>query len=160
MVKVIIIAAIVIFVIYTATKGKKGGSSSAGAPANKPAPSLPKATIENGRVMINGIDYTKDFHRNHAYFKEIIARNFAEYTLRENVPMTEIDAEASKFFKPLDFLLVKDGQPVLAIAIAKDKASKKTPIVCRKHNVKYVTMYYVYENKESFVTDRIKNALL
>ncbi len=165
MVKVIIIAAIVLFVIYTATKGKKGGGASGAAKTAASGKSLPpkkaqNVVRENGRIFINGVDYTKDFNRSHAYFKDIIERNFSEYTIQEHVPMTQIEPGASKFFKPLDFLFNKDGKPVLAVAITKEKASKKAPIICKNHNIKYVVIYSPYENKESFVVDRINKALM
>ncbi len=160
----ILLIIVALVIVVGVVRGKIGGASASGAAKtpNKPLPPKKNQNVvrENGRIFINGIDYTKDFNRSHGYFKDIIERNFAEYAIEENVPMTQIEPGASKFFKPLDFLFNKDGQPVLAVAITKEKPSKKAPIICKNHNIKYVVIYSPYENKESFVVDRIKNALM
>lgn len=120
-----------------------------------------KSSCKSDSIMINGINYSKEFNRNHDYFRNIIKTNFNGYTIEENVPVKRIREGASEAFKPISYLLSRDGKPVAAIAIipAFRNASAKAAEICKENNIAYITFYCQYENTENYVVNRINDAL-
>lgn len=139
----------------------------------------PAAVSATGNTAITpditgNINYAKTFNRDHNWFKPIINDNFGgEYTIRENITMGELLPQPAnspydrqdyqrvlKNFNVLDFVLYKNGTPVMVIDINRTKqAHRGARDLCTANNIGHLTFYTVYENNAAYVTARIKQAL-
>jgi len=131
------------------------------APAGNAAGSAANATMGQSGVIINGIDYSTTYNRNHDYFRDIIRGNFSNYEIEENVPVSRIKPGASSAFFPISYLLSQGGRPVAVIAIMPPFKSPSVRLrdVCCELNIPFITFFCQYENRESYVVNRINDKI-
>lgn len=117
----------------------------------------------------------------HAYFAEILRNRFPQYTVRENVPVTELTGNVSDVFRlyenrpnqvykaewgrPYDFVLYSGEKPVTAVMLGDGHchSSKVTYLIskmfAKKFNVPYLGFYTQFPNTEDYVVKRIREGL-
>ena len=124
-----------------------------------------------------GMDYQEQVD----YFKGILVTEFPEYTIRENVEVTELVGDANDKFKlyqsrpyreykaewgqPYNFVMYKDGEVkgVLMIGGERSHHAKVKYLISRmyakKIEVPYLGFYTHMPNKISFVVNHIQKSL-
>ena len=162
-------------VIKEAAEEKKKEPASAPKPAaSEPAPKQeyrPSADAlahqyepdEDGHYEIFGIS-TKTHDVWVAYFKDIFAKYFPEYTLETELSASVLDPTAHPKCKPVSFMLSSGGQYKLAVQLVTTKTyrglpNKATEKICSDRGIKVLRFYEQCENREDYVADRIKSAL-
>ena len=108
-------------------------------------------------------EFNDAFHRDIAYFRDILARNFSDFTIEENVPISRFAADAHPKCIPVTFLLSKGGTNFAFFVMPLNKVpglpytgSKKA---LRAAGIKTVHCIDCYKNEESYVVNRIRNAM-
>ena len=116
-----------------------------------------------------------------AYFREILATEFSQYGVRENVPVQELTGYVSDEFdfwgdrrhqvykaewgKPYDFVMYLNGVPKAAIVFGRktQHKDKVTYLISRmyakKLNMVYIGFYLQFPNYRPYVVNRIKEHL-
>lgn len=115
------------------------------------------------------------------YFRKIISDEFPEYTLRENVAVTELvgyaadtmqlyttrpyQAYRAEWGQPYSFVMYKDGI-VKAVVMLGDSHSHDNGVkflISRKYaqkvGVPYINFYTQFHNRKSYVVERIRDFL-
>lgn len=116
-----------------------------------------------------------------SYFRDILQKNFPQFTVKENVPVTELTGDINDVFrlykerpnqvykaewgKPYNFVLYSEGKAkaVIMLATTNEHSVKVTYLIskmfAKKLNVPYLGFYTKFNNKEEYVVNRIKNIL-
>lgn len=116
-----------------------------------------------------------------SYFRNILQKNFPQFTVKENVPVTELTGDINDVFrlykerpnqvykaewgKPYNFVLYSEGKAkaVIMLATTNEHSVKVTYLIskmfAKKLNVPYLGFYTKFNNKEEYVVNRIKNIL-
>ena len=116
-----------------------------------------------------------------AYFREILATEFPQYTVRENVPVPELTGYVSDQFslwgerqtqaykaewgKPYDFVMYLNGMPKAAIVFGRGSQHKHkvkhliSRMYAKKLNMVYIGFYLQFPNYRPYVVNRIKEHL-
>ena len=138
------------------------------APAPQPAAETITATVNNPdaeRIYDEDgkYEFNDTFNRDTAYFRDIIQRNFADYTIEENVPITRFDASAHPKCIPVTFLLSKGGYSFAFFVMPINKTNglpyKGSKQALRAAGIKTVHCINCYKNEEAYVVNRIKAAM-
>jgi len=114
------------------------------------------------------------------YFREIIQNNFTDYTIREDVPVTQLTGDVSDIFRlyktrpnqaykaewgrPYDFVFYKDNVVKAVVVIGDDKSYKNvkcliSKMFAKKLQTPYIGFYIKFPNKENYVVERIREIL-
>lgn len=115
------------------------------------------------------------------YFRSILKTHFPAYTLKENVPVTELTGDVQESFqlykerpyqvykaewgKDYDFVLCADGQPKAIVMLGEGHCHSKhvdfliARMFAKKLNVPYIGFYLEFPNKEDYVVGRIREQL-
>lgn len=115
------------------------------------------------------------------YFREIIRREFPEYTLRENVAVTELVGNAAdsmqlystrpyqayraEWGQPYSFVMYKNGivKGVVMLGNNRSHESNVKFLISRKYaqkvGVPYINFYTQFHNRKSYVVERIRDFL-
>ncbi len=99
-----------------------------------------------------------------AKFDDIIARHFADCTVRKNVPAAELKPDCHPACTPVQYMFYRDGRPVLAIVLVSRRTYngmnvKGTKMICENLGINYERFYNDMENEESYVVNRIRENL-
>jgi len=116
-----------------------------------------------------------------AYFREILATEFPQYSVRENVPVQELAGDVSDEFslwgertnkvyraewgKPYDFVMYQNGLPKAAIVFGRGAQHKHkvkhliSRMYAQKLNMVYIGFYLQFPNYRPYVVNRIKEHL-
>ena len=116
-----------------------------------------------------------------AYFKGILETRFPEYTVKENVPVTELTGDVEETFqlyetrpyraykaewgKDYDFVLYSDGKPKAVIMLGNGHCHSKhvdfliSRMFAKKLGVPYLGFYLEFPNTEDYVVRRIREQL-
>lgn len=116
-----------------------------------------------------------------SYFRDILQKNFPQFTVKENVPVTELTGDINDVFrlykerpnqvykaewgKPYNFVLYSEGKAkaVIMLATTNEHSVKVTYLIskmfAKKLNVPYFGFYTKFNNKEEYVVNRIKSNL-
>ncbi|MCR4853282.1 MAG: hypothetical protein K5893_06815 [Prevotella sp.] len=133
----------------------------------RPAQSPDPPTVEREKTDAEWVDY----------FKEILMTDFSSYTIRENVPVTDLVGFANDEFKlyetrprqaykaewgqPYTFVLETDGQPkgvvMLGNGHSHDSGVKYliARMYAKKLKIPYINFYTQMPNERSYVVKRI-----
>lgn len=117
----------------------------------------------------------------HQYFKEILATEFQEYTVKENVPVQDLAGNANDEFQlystrprqaykaewgqPYTFLLLKEGTPkgVVMLGSGHSHDSNVKYLIARMYAKKlglpYINFYLQMPNERAYVIQRINSFL-
>lgn len=117
----------------------------------------------------------------HAYFAGILRNRFPQYTVRENVPVTELTGNVSDVFRlyenrpnqvyraewgrPYDFVLYVGGKAAGAVMLGDGHchSTKVTFLIskmfAKKLNIPYLGFYTQFPNTEDYVVNRIREGL-
>lgn len=152
--------------------GKKvGESTSQNAPAPTPTPAAPQNVAEPARdpeaerfyFEDGSYEFNNTFHRDTAYFRDILFRNFADYGIEENVSVSRFDASAHPKCTPVTFLLTKDGRRYAFFVIEINRTSgmpyRGAKAVLDAAGIRHIHCIPCYKNEESYVVNRIKSIL-
>ena len=144
-------------------------------PQPKPAPQ-PAATphYEDEEIVRTDAEWV-------AYFREILATEFAAYNVRENVPVTDVAGFANDEFQlyktrpcqaykaewgqPYTFLLEQGGTPKGVVMLGKGNShdSKVKYLISRmyakKSGLPYINFYTQMANERNYVIGRIRKFL-
>ena len=90
------------------------------------------------------------------FFADILASEFSEYEVKENVPVSELGGEG----KPYEFGLYKNGKLVAVIPLVEhnrvnNKAYKDSKEAAAKANVPFINFHLHMPNERDFVIYRI-----
>ena len=116
-----------------------------------------------------------------AYFREILATEFSQYGIRENVPVQELTGDVSEEFdlwgdrrhqvykaewgKPYDFVMYQNGMPKAAIVFGRSNQHKHkvkhliSRMYAKKLNMVYIGFYLQFPNYRDYVVKRINEHL-
>lgn len=116
-----------------------------------------------------------------AYFKGILETRFPEYTVKENVPVTELTGDVEETFqlyetrpyraykaewgKDYDFVLYSDGKPKAVVMLGDGHCHSKhvdfliSRMFAKKLDVPYIGFYLEFPNVEEYVVGRIREQL-
>ena len=116
-----------------------------------------------------------------AYFREILATEFPQYAVRENVPVQELTGDVSDEFslwgerttqvykaewgKPYDFVMYLNGVPKAAIVFGRSNQHKHkvkhliSRMYAKKLNMVYIGFYLQFPNYREYVVKRINEHL-
>lgn len=116
-----------------------------------------------------------------AYFREILATEFPQYAVRENVPVPELTGYVSDEFslygdrsnqvykaewgKPYDFVMYLNGVPKAAIVFGRASQHKHkvkhliSRMYAKRLNMVYIGFYLQFPNYRPYVVNRIKEHL-
>lgn len=150
------------------TPGKKPAATPAPAPAPQaaaPVVNTPAADPDAERIYREdgGYDFNDSFHRDAAYFRNILVKNFPDWSLEENVPITRIDASAHPKCIPVTFMMSKAGQNFAFFVMPINKTNglpyKGSKQALKAAGIKTVHCIECYKNEESYVVNRIRNAM-
>ena len=94
------------------------------------------------------------------YFAEILASEFGQFQVRENVSLSEFGAEG----RPYDFCLYQNGVLVAVIVLAERNRTRNHPYwnsekAARAMNVPFVHFYTHMPNERGFVIGRINRLM-
>ena len=142
-------------------------------PASRPTPQ-PKPTYEREEIHRSNAEW-------HQYFKEILATEFQEYTVKENVPVQDLAGNANDEFQlystrprqaykaewgqPYTFLLLKEGSPkgVVMLGSGHSHDSNVKYLIARMYAKKlglpYINFYLQMPNERAYVIQRINSFL-
>ncbi|MBO7649856.1 MAG: hypothetical protein J6S79_03835 [Lachnospiraceae bacterium] len=138
------------------------------APAPAPVQSAPQAPAydpDAERIYREdgGYDFNDSFHRDAAYFRDILVRNFPGWTLEENVPITRFAADAHPKCIPVTFLMSNGGSQFAFFVMPINKTNglpyKGSKEALKQAGIKTVHCIECYKNEESYVVNRIRNAM-
>ena len=108
-------------------------------------------------------EFNDTFNRDEAYFRDILVRNFPDWNLEENVPITRFDASAHPKCIPVTFLMTQGASTFAFFVMPLNKTnglpyqgSKKA---LRQAGIKTVHCIKCYKNEEKYVVNRIRNAM-
>ena len=115
------------------------------------------------------------------YFREILATEFAQYSVRENVPVTDVAGFANDEFqlyqtrpcqaykaewgKPYTFLLEQDGRPKGVVMLGKGHSHDSNVkyliarMYAKKSYIPYINFYTQMPNERDYVIGRIRKFL-
>ena len=116
-----------------------------------------------------------------AYFKGILETRFPEYSVKENVPVTELTGDVEETFqlyetrpyraykaewgKDYDFVLYSDGKPKAVVMLGDGHCHSKhvdfliSRMFAKKLDVPYIGFYLEFPNEEEYVVGRIREQL-
>ena len=116
-----------------------------------------------------------------AYFKGILETRFPEYSVKENVPVTELTGDVEEVFqlyadrpnqvykaewgKDYDFVLYSDGKPKAVVMLGEGHCHSKhvdfliARMFAKKLNIPYLGFYLEFPNQEDYVVRRIREQL-
>ena len=99
--------------------------------------------------------HTKD------YFKEILYSEFSKYTIRENIPVSEIGGEGKSY----DFGLYENGILKGFVVLVErnrdnNKAYKDSKLYANKAKIPFINFYLHMPNEKKFVIYRINHHLI
>ena len=101
--------------------------------------------------------------RPHEYFKDILQKEFPNYSFAENVRAEAIDPSADRRNPPVDFIVMKQRRPALAIFLfGSDKRpdrNRKLVEQLEQKGIPSIWFYTSLPNYEFYVIDRIRTAL-
>jgi hypothetical protein len=94
------------------------------------------------------------------YFSQILASEFAQYQVRENVPVSEFGGEG----RPYEFALLQEGKIVAFIMLTKMngascKLYRNSADKAKELGIPFINFYTHMYNKRSYVINRIKRML-
>ncbi len=115
-----------------------------------------------GTIEEPGSEWDIEYSHDIAYFRDIIKRNFPEYTVEENVPFsTLVSASTSVSYPPYTFVFRKDGAAVLVISLqSKYHYRKGLHTYCEwKAGIRHLNFFAEYPDREDYVVNRIRQAL-
>ena len=114
-----------------------------------------------------------------AYFRQILAENFGQYSVRENVPVQELVGNVSDEFqlyatrpsqaykaewgKPYDFVLCEGDRVKGVVVIGKTQSQYKhvsfliAKMYAKKMGVPFISFYMDAPNEHDYVVNRIRN---
>lgn len=153
--------------------GKKVGEAASQKPTPTPAPqpaaaqtaAEPARDPEAERYYLEdgSYEFNNTFHRDTAYFRDIIFRNFGDYGVEENVSISRFDENAHPKCTPVTFLLTKDGKRY-AFYVIEQKRTNGMPYrgakkVLDAAGIRHIHCIPCYKNEESYVVNRIKSIL-
>lgn len=104
------------------------------------------------------------------FFEEILTTEFASYTIKkavaaaELVAMTGITVAYHPACSPVDFLIMKDNEPVLAVMLVRANTYrgmnvKGTYAICEAAGLQYVRFFTDMANERAYVVERMKQYL-
>ncbi|MCR5207072.1 MAG: hypothetical protein K6C14_01165 [Eubacterium sp.] len=98
------------------------------------------------------------------HFEEIIDAEFADYEVKKRVSAAELDPSCHPKCAPIQFLFIKNGTPVLAVALVRTNNYRGMNVVATKkivedRGIKYLRFFEEYANEKEYVVNRIKNNL-
>ena len=115
------------------------------------------------------------------YFKNVLQKNFPQYVLKENVPVTELTGDVHDVFKlykerpnqvykaewgkPYDFVLYAGDTPKAVVMLGIDHVHQSkvvyliSKMFAKKLKVPYLGFYLQFPNEESYVVERVRKAL-
>ena len=167
-------------------------------PQPKPQPEAPKADehvrhcAECGAVIPDGSQFCpkcgtklllppqspEQEEEWHAYFKQVITKNFSQFTLREGVPVTDLTGDVNDVFKlyagrpnqvykaewgrPYDFVLSAEGKTKAVVMLGSGHSHNAnvkyliSKMFAKKLGVPYIGFYIQFPNDEAYVVKRIK----
>lgn len=131
-------------------------------PQNANAGTSNAGTPNAGTTEESGSEWDIEYSHDIAYFRDIIKRNFPEYTVEENVPFsTLVSAATSVSYPPYTFVFRKDGAAVLVISLqSKYHYRKGLHTYCEwKAGIRHLNFFAEYPDREDYVVDRIRQAL-
>ena len=94
------------------------------------------------------------------YFKDILYSEFSKYTIRENVPVSEIGGEGKNY----DFGLYENGVVKGFVVLVEhnrdnNKAYKDSKLYAKKAKIPFINFYLHMPNKKDFVLYRINHLI-
>ena len=95
-----------------------------------------------------------------AYFADILASNFSQYQVRENIPLSEFGAEG----RPYDFGLYQNGQLVSVVVLAGHNRTRNHPYwnsekKAKELGIPFINFYTHMPNEKDFVIYRINHLM-
>ena len=146
----------------------------------KKAAANPKPAVDRSLYEADEEVYRTDAEW-HAYFRDILQKDFAEYAVRENVPVTEIAgnvAEEAQLYstrprqvyraewgEPYTFVLYQGAAPKAVVMLGSGNShhAKVKYLVARmyaqKTGLPYINFYTQMPNKHDYVVGRIRKFL-
>ena len=96
----------------------------------------------------------------HAYFAGILAGQFGQYQVRENIPLDEFGAQG----RPYDFGLYQNGALVAVVVLAGHNKTRNHPYwnsqkKAQELNIPFINFYTHMPNERDFVIDRINRLM-
>jgi hypothetical protein len=137
--------------VFGVPQGSQSSQASQSAqPAAQPAPAARPAPAAASGTGLN----------NHAEFAALLAEKFADYQVQEFAPVSVFGGEG----KPYDFLLSKDGSPVIALMLTEGNRYRGKDFVGAKAaseaaGVPFVNFFLRLPNERGYVINRIKTTL-
>lgn len=130
--------------------------------------------VESGLLTLTCIDNTKVKE----YFRDILHNNFAQYSIKEDVKVTDLTGDIYDVFKlykerpnqvykaewgkPYDFVIFSDNKPkaVVMLGYGNEHSVKVEYLISKKFaqkiHVPYIGFYSKFPNEMSYVVNRIK----
>lgn len=99
------------------------------------------------------------------YFAQLLTEeNFQGYTVERNVHVQRFDPGAHPACYPVSFLFLKDSVPVLAVLVMQTNQwramiAKGSYEVLDNHQIPYIRFFKEFNNEETYVLDRVREAL-
>jgi hypothetical protein len=115
------------------------------------------------------------------YFRNTLLKNFPQYILKENVPVTELTGDVHDVFKlykerpnqvykaewgkPYDFVLYSGDTPKAVVMLGTGNVHQSkvvyliSKMFAKKLKVPYLGFYLQFPNEESYVVKRVREAL-
>ena len=115
--------------------------------------------------------------KNHAYFAEILSSAFPQYSVRQNVPVTDLAGNVADEFKlyttrpqqtykaewgePYTFVLYQGGAPAGVVMLGSGSSHSRNVkfLIARSYAKKmglpYINFYLQYPNERAYVVERI-----
>ena len=95
-----------------------------------------------------------------AYFAEILASEFGQYQIRENVSLSEFGAQG----RPYDFGLLQNGQFAAVVVLAGHNKTRNHPYwnsekKAQELNIPFINFYTHMPNERGFVINRINRLI-
>lgn len=135
------------------------------APVKPAAPVTPAVDMEAERFYSDDgkYEFNRNFNRDKAYFRAILDRNFPNWTIEENVPITALNASAHPKCMPITFLM-SDGARKFAFFVMRDGQQNGMPYVGSCENlhdlgIRKTHCITCYKNEEAYVVNRINQAM-
>ncbi|MDR3070254.1 MAG: hypothetical protein LBU38_04510 [Propionibacteriaceae bacterium] len=98
--------------------------------------------------------------RGKAYFAQILAQDFADLTVREDVPVTELNGTG----KPYDFGLYRESQLIAVVVLVEHNRDNNRAYLGGKNaaaaaGIPFINFYLHMPNEHGFVVGRIRRFL-
>ena len=173
-----ILNAIVSSVQDELTQPKKTSPGPASQPASRPS-SKPTSSLE--RNATHRLVTSRSYAEWHQYFKEILTTDFPQYTISENVPVTDLAGFAADEFQlystrprqvykaewgqPYSFVMVKDGTPKGVVMIGSGHCHDSNVkfliarMYAKKLGLPYINFYLQMPNERAYVIQRVNSFL-